>query len=166
MKKFVSAILTVVMLIALCPCAFAIENRPSGEQAGENHVLFENLSRLAPGESVQYAVEADDGEAVVGVERVPVFSRAGERVWRVWYKGLNADVEFYMTVSGNKVISVYDYSISLVGGSYEDANLSKTSTYGKLTFTAKAILGLSSSTCWLKGTVTGEDDEIVVDWQM
>ena len=59
-----------------------------------------------------------------------------------------------------------NHSFSLVGGSYEDAVLTKTTTYGKLTFKAKAIFGLSSSTCWLKGTVTGENDDIEVTWQM
>ena len=165
-RKFVSSILTIVVLTAVYPCAFAMENHSFVKQVEENHILFENLAQLAPGESLEYVVETEDGEVVVGIKHVPESRCAGERVWQVWYKGLNTDVEFYMIVSNNKVTSVYDYSISLVGGSYEDAVLTKTTTYGKLTFKAKAIFGLSSSTCWLKGTVTGENDDIEVTWQM
>lgn len=57
-------------------------------------------------------------------------------------------------------------NISLAGSTYEDAELSKTSTYGKLTFKHVWIGGLGASTCWLKGTVTGENDEIEVTWRM
>lgn len=88
------------------------------------------------------------------------------RDWQVWYRGIGAYVEFYMTVTNNRVTSVYDYSISFTGFSYEDASLTKTSTYGKLTFTTKSIAGIVAGTCWLKGTVTNSDNEITVDWQM
>ena len=160
MKKLVSAILTLVMLFALCPRGFAMEEPLDS-------VTFSGLSQLAAGEQMERQVtDAAGNTAVVGIEKVQRNARAGGETWQVWYKGLNADVEFYMTVSNNRVTSVYDYSISLVGSTYEDADLSMTSTYGKLTFKHVAILGLSSSTCWLKGTVTGENDEIVVDWQM
>lgn len=153
MKKILSVLLTSVMLLALCPCSFAAE---------EHHVVFTQVSQLGPGETLQQEVDG----AVVGIERVPGASRAGGQTWRVWYEGLNTTVEFYMTVSGNEVTSVFDYSISLFGSSYDDPVLSMTSTYGKLTFTRKAILGITSATCWLKGTVTGVDDQIDVTWQM
>lgn len=161
MKKILSVVVAAVMLFTLCPCAFAAEGHPE-----ETSVVFTRLSRIAPGESVQYEVEDNGGKAIVGIERMPVYGRAAGETWRVWYKGLNTDVEFYMTVSNNRVTSVYDYSISLFGGSYEDPDLSMTSTYGKLTFTRKAVLGITSSTCWLKGAVTGEDDQIEVTWRM
>jgi hypothetical protein len=35
-----------------------------------------------------------------------------------------------------------------------------------LTFEQISLGGLAASTCWLKGTVTGENDEIDVTWQM
>lgn len=161
MKRLFSAAVTVAILFTLCPCAFAIDG-----QAEENRIVFTQVSQLAQGASMQCEVETGDGCIAVGIERVAGFGRAGGETWRVWYKGLNTDVEFYMTVSNNKVTSIYDYSISLFGSSYADPDLSMTSTYGKLTFTRKAALGLTSSTCWLKGTVTGENDEIEVTWQM
>lgn len=71
-----------------------------------------------------------------------------------------------MTVSGNKVTSVYDDSISVVGGTYEDEELTSTTTYGKLTFKVKSIAGIITGKCWLKGTVTGNDNKIDVTWQM
>ena len=109
-RKLVSSILTIVVLTAVYPCAFAMENHSFVKQVEENHILFENLAQLAPGESLEYVVETEDGEVVVGIKHVPESRCAGERVWQVWYKGLNTDVEFYMIVSNNKVTSVYDYS--------------------------------------------------------
>lgn len=167
MRKILSAVLVSLMLVSLCPMALAAEIQPPVNADAENSITFSGLNQLDPGESVKYEINGADGtEITVGIERVEAPARASGRTWRVWYAWLTNNVEFYMTVANNKVTSVYDYSISLFGSSYEDANLTKTSTYGKLTFTHKALGGLSASTCWLKGTVTGEDDQIEVSWQM
>lgn len=167
MKKFCSFVLAIVMTLSLCPGASAMENEAEASQNADNHVVFSNLSQLARGESIQYtAVEPDGTSAVVGIRRAPGYTRAGGQSWQVWYKGVNGSAEFYMDVSNNKVTAVYDYSISLLGGTYSDASLTKTSTYGKLTFNYKSLAGIVSGTCWLKGTVTGEDDQIEVTWQM
>lgn len=37
---------------------------------------------------------------------------------------------------------------------------------GKLIFTVDAYAGVASAKCWLKGTVTGSDNAINVNWQM
>lgn len=166
-KKVLSIALAAIMLLSVCPAAFAAEARYSMAQAEENSIVFSDVSQIAPGESRQYVVPGPDGgKAVVGIERVQGYARAGGETWQVWYRGMYSYVEFYMTVSNNKVTSVYDYSISLTGSTYEDAALTHTTTYGKLTFTQKLFAGLGASTCWLKGTVTGEDDQINVTWQM
>lgn len=166
-KNLLAGILAAVMVLSLCLTALALDKEPDAPHAGENSVTFSQLSQLEVGESVQRTLtEADGAEVVVGIKRVATYTRSGGKTWQVWYKAIGFDVEFYMTVSNNKVTSVSDYSISLVGASYDDANLTKTSTYGKLTFTYKLPAGLAASTCWLKGTVTGEDDQIEVTWQM
>lgn len=164
-KKFLSIVLSIVMVLALCPCALAADSQANATQL-KDHIRFSNLSQLATGDSVQREVETDGGTAVVGISKEQGYARAGGETWRVWYQGINISAEFYMTVANNRVTSVYDYSISIFGGTYEDAVLTKTSTYGKLTFTYKSLGGVSSSTCWLRGTVTGSDDAIDVDWEM
>lgn len=159
------AVLAIVLVLTLCPSALAAGR--TSEPLRRGHAVFSDISRIAAGESKQQTVRMADGtDAVIGLKNISQYARAGERTWQVWYKAVGVNVEFYMNVSNNRVTSVYDYSISLLGASYEDAQLTKTSTYGKLTFTAKTIGGLATSTCWLKGTVTGENDEIDVTWQM
>lgn len=166
-KNCLSAVLAVWMLLAICPAALAAEQKPDAAKSGTDHVLFVGLSSLGPGESIEYETVGPDGEkAVVGIERAGIRARSAGTNWRVWYTWLTTHIEFYMTVSNNKVTAVYDYSISLHDSSYEDASLTKTSTYGKLTFKHIPFGGFSASTCWLKGTVTGENDEIEVTWQM
>ena len=80
-----------------------------------------------------------------------------------------------MTVSNNKVTSVYDEKhnfgstgewILTVGFTYSDASLTKTSTYGKRSFTATIYGDFASLSCWLKGTVTGTDNDITVTYSM
>lgn len=167
MKKIYFFVLAIALMLSVCPNASAAESKMSARQSTENHIVFSALSQLAPDESVQYTITESDGTtAVIGIRRVPTYVRASGETWQVWYKGFNASVEFYMDVSNNKVTAVYDYSISLLGGTYSDAVLSKTSTYGKLTFNYQSLAGVVSGTCWLKGTVTGEDDQIEVTWQM
>lgn len=161
-RKILSGLLAAILIISQGAAARAAES-----QSKENHVTFSHLSQMADGESVQHVLTGTDGsEIVVGIKKIPTPARAGGETWQVWYKAIGVDVEFYMTVSNNRVTSVYDYSITLIGASYDDASLTKTSTYGKLTYTYKALAGLAAGTCWLKGTVTGEDDQIEVTWQM
>lgn len=167
MKRFMSGILVAMMVLSLCSSAWASEKQPDEPQTEKNRVTFSDVSQLTTGESVQRTLTGADGaEIVVGIKKVPTYARTDSETWQVWYKSISGSIEFYMTVSNNKVTSVYDYSISLVGASYDDAKLTKTSTYGKLTFTYKAPAGLAAYTCWLKGTVTGEDNQIEVTWQM
>lgn len=160
-KKLLTSLLTASLLISLCPSALAAE-RPA-----QNRVTFSNVDQLSAGESMEYTITTpEDGKTIVGIKKMPTYTRANSDTWQVWYKGINTYVEFYMTVSSNRVTSVYDYSISLTGATYENAALTKTTTYGKLTFNLCSIAGIVSKTCWLKGTVTGSDNEITVDWDM
>jgi len=156
-------------LIAFTPgtIALAADESLDAQNSKENLVVFSGISQLDLHETMKHVVIGPDGnEEEVGIEKVAVNTRSSSETWRVWYQGINSKSEFYMTVSNNQVTSVYDYSISITGGTYEDALLTSTSTYGKLTFKAVSLGGIISGTCWLKGTVTGSDNKIDVTWQM
>lgn len=167
LRNNLSAVLAIWLFFAVCPPALAAEQHPDAVRSGEEGVVFSGLLLLESGESIAYETTGPDGsKAVVGITRVENHMRTAGEVWRVWYTWLANHVEFYMTVDDNKVTSVYDYSISLLGSTYEDARLTRTATYGKLTFKQVSPGGLAASTCWLKGTVTGKNNDIDVTWQM
>lgn len=120
-------------------------------------------------EKMEEVVTDSNGNiAIVGIERVidgqSCYS-AGS-TWRVWFTGVTINAEFYMTVSNNTVTSVFDDTISVIGGTYEDDELTMTSTYGKLSFKVTSLGSIMSGKCWLKGTVTGSEDKIDVTWRM
>lgn len=71
-----------------------------------------------------------------------------------------------MTVTNNVVTNVYDEWILIIGGTFSGNALTKTSTYGKLQFNASPYGGLFTYLCWLKGTVTGSNNEVTVNYQM
>lgn len=173
-RSIAAFILTVILLFSMNPDALAADRRYP-EQPVENTVVFPDLSTLHAGESIQRTVlDAEGNEAVIGIRKVEESNTDSERMrtasagetWQVWYSGLTIRAEFYMTVSNNRVTSVYDDMITVIGGSYSNVRLTSTSTYGKLSFSVTGIIGLTTTSCWLKGTVTGEDDQIEVTWQM
>lgn len=134
----------------------------------EGHVVFTDLSELSPnGCMVHETTDAYGNPVTVGIERAASpHSRAAGESWRVWYASGTINAEFYMTVSDNKVTGVSDAKISTIGGSYDNESLTKTSTYGKLSFKYAFVGNLYNKSCWLKGTVTGSDNEIDVTWNM
>ncbi len=71
-----------------------------------------------------------------------------------------------MTVTNNVVTSVYDEWILVIGGTFSDNALTMTSSYGKLQFNVSAYGGIFTGLCWLKGTVTGINNDITVSFQM
>lgn len=160
-----------LLLGAVLFCSLGSEGYTLEERSAEGQIIFSEVSALAENESLQQTiVDSNGNEAVVGIRKIgtsrnPARAAAGE-TWQVWYKGLNVHAEFYMTVSNNKVTSVYDSSINVWSGTFSDESLTKTTTYGKLSFKVTGIAGLTMSSCWLKGTVTGENDEIDVTWSM
>ena len=135
-------------------------------------VTFSNLENVKSGECVEFnTTDADGNPAVIGIELVSFPGRgfatqAASKTWKVYYTGGLINCYFYMAVSNNKVTSVYDDWILIIGGIYDNASLTRTSTYGKLTFRLEAYAGVMSSTCWLKGIVTGSDNNISVTWEM
>lgn len=166
-KRTLALLLGAVLFCSLGPEGYALEERPA-----EGQIIFSEVSALAENENLQQTVVDSNGnEAVVGIRKIGTSgdlaraAAAGE-TWQVWYRGATTYAEFYMTVSDNKVTSVYNEMISVAGGSYSNVKLTKTTTYGKLSFKASVIGGLISGDCWLKGTVTGENDEIDVTWSM
>ena len=169
MKKFklvVSVLLAVILCITVAPVAFAMG---ANENVGEQSITFSNFNQLAENERLEKRVIDSNGDmSIVGIERVvegrSCYSTGS--TWRVWFTGVTINAEFYMTVSNDVVTSVYDDSISVIGGTYEDDDLTMTSTYGKLSFKVTSLGSIMSGKCWLKGTVTGCEDKIDVTWKM
>lgn len=166
-KRALALLLGAVLFCSLGPEGYTLEERPA-----EGQIIFSEVSALAENEGLQQTiVDSNGNEAVVGIRKIGTsrnLSRAAAagETWQVWYRGAITYAEFYMTVSDNKVTSVYDEKISVTSGSYSNVKLTKTTTYGKLSFKTSAVGGLISGDCWLKGTVTGENDEIDVTWSM
>lgn len=163
-RKLIASVLAVLLCASLSPVAFAME-----DNIGVQVVSFSDLARLDVNESVEQSViDFNGNRAVVGVEKMSDNRSlyTVDSTWRVWFAGVTINAEFYMTVSENKVTSVFDDTISVIGGKYEDDELTMTSAYGKLDFKATSLAGIMSAKCWLKGTVTGSDNEIDVTWKM
>lgn len=169
MKRYRLA-LTVLLALLFCmpvsPCALAAE---AGEGVKEYSVSFSDFSQMAENEKMEKIVTDSNGNiAIVGIERV-IDGRScysAGSTWRVWFTGVTINAEFYMTVSNNTVTSVFDDTISVIGGTYEDDELTMTSTYGKLSFKVTSLGSIMSGKYWLKGTVTGSEDKIDVSWRM
>ena len=174
--KTISLVLSLILVFSFgATTAFAAEatgKAPSVTMTANNELTFSNLENVKHGERVEFIIIDSDGNpATVGVERVSPpcagdTTRATSNSWKVYYTGITINCRFYMTVTNNKVTSVYDDWILIVGGTYDNASLTKTSTYGKLSFKVEAYAGIMAGSCWLKGTVTGSNNDITVTWQM
>lgn len=165
-KLVMSALLVAILCVTVSPAAFAMGNDKNVE---EQVVTFSDFTQLAENEHLEERVIDSNGDvAIVGIERVADSrsSYSNGSTWRVWFTGVTINAEFYMTVSDNTVTSVFDDTISVIGGTYEDDELSMASTYGKLSFKVTSLGSILSGKCWLKGTVTGSDNKIDVTWQM
>lgn len=167
-KQVFATILAMVLMITTNSLsAFATETTPKARLIDNNTVTFSNLDNLAVNESIEFdVVDSEGNPAKLGIQRMPNLTRASGKEWKVWYTGGVINAHFYMTVSNNKVTSVYDDWIMIVAGTFSNDSLTRTSTYGKLTFTVNVYAGVASGKCWLKGTVTGSDNAINVSWQM
>lgn len=126
-----------------------------------------NFSNLAVNESVEYQITDKDGiPATIGIKRVDRGLKSAGTEWKVWFTGVFINCEFYMTVNNNAVTSVYDDKIIIIGGTYDDASLTRTSSYGKLSFKFESWGPIVTGNCWLKGTVTGSNNDISVSYSM
>lgn len=167
--KIITALLAVVLILSMVPMsAFAAElpAAPEARAVSDDTITFSNLSGLAVNESVEYQITDNDGNpATIGIQRANNVARAGTS-WKVWYASGIINSEFYMDVNNNAVSRVYDYKIIIVGGTYDNAILSKTSTYGRLDFKFESWGPIITGNCWLKGTVTGSGNNISVNWSM
>lgn len=169
LKRVVALLLTVITVMGgTSLSAFAAEKEePSAKLKSDNTISFTGLSELDVNESIEYEITDSNGDpATVGIERVASRTRASGKEWKIWYTGVTINAHFYMTVSNNKVTSVYDKWILVIGGTFNSESLTRTSTYGKLSFNVEAYAGVLAGTCWLKGTVTGSGNNVDVTWSM
>lgn len=175
LNRFFSTLLAFMVVLSLgATSAFAAEQPPQAISSVDGSVTFSNLDNMKIGDVLEYDVIDRNGDpATISIERVGLHGnnkeeagKATSTAWKVSYTGVVINCRFYMTVSNNKVTSVYDDWILIIGGSYDNASLTKTSTYGKLSFKVTAYAGIMSAKCWLKGTVTGSGNDITVSYQM
>ncbi len=169
LKRVIAMLLAVITItVGTSLCTFAAwKDTPSAKLKSDNTISFTGLSELAINESIKYEIIDSNGNpATVGIERVASKTRASGKEWKIWYTGVSINAHFYMTVSNNKVTSVYDKWILVVGGTFNNESLTRTSTYGKLSFNVEAYAGVLEATCWLKGTVTGSENKVDVTWSM
>ena len=173
--RIMSAFLAIfALVIVFVGNVFAAEQdvAPSAVVESANSIIFSNIDSLEVGDSIEINITDSAGNpAVVGVERVnaeigALKGTASSSEIKVYFTGVIINCSFYMTVSNNKCTRVYDDWILTVGGTYSNSSLSRTTTYGKLSFIFTDYLGLISGTCWLKGTVTGSNNEVSVSWSM
>lgn len=172
-KRFLSLVFVVAAMLSLTAAASAAQ--PEAVSAEAASVSFTGLDHLSEGEKAEYrTVDASGSEVAVSLEKIAAAGLADRiergvitsETWKVSYDSFAIKAEFYMTVSNNRVTSVYDDWISITGGTYSNVSLTKTNTYGKLSFDIRSIAGLVSGSCWLKGEVTGSDDQITITWEM
>jgi|LFRM01.1.fsa_nt_gb hypothetical protein len=86
--------------------------------------------------------------------------------WLISYDGITIKASFVMTVTNNKCTSAYNKSISTFGGKYVNDILTKGDSHGMLSFDVVGIGGLFQKNCWLKGTVSGNNNTVVVTSDM
>lgn len=181
MKKYFRRVLSSVVAFAMffmifSSTAFAAETeKTQAIKVSDNSVTFTNVDKLKLNESVEYQIVDRKGNpATVGIEKIAetkavtgsLAKAVAANTVKVWYTGVTINAHFYMTVSNNRVTSVYDDWILIIGGTYSNDSLTRTSTYGKLSFTVNAYGGIMAAKCWLKGTVTGSGNNVNATWQM
>lgn len=175
-KKVFSFVMSLMLIVSMgATTAFAANTNacvPTAVMTASNKLTFKNLKSVQPGESVEFnIIDSEGNPATIGVERVVqprgvVSTNAASNSWKVYYTGITINCHFYMTVTNNKVTSVYNDWILIIGGTFHNASLTRTSTYGKQSFKVEAYAGVMAATCWLKGTVTGSGNNINVTWRM
>lgn len=137
-------------------------------QEETNKVLFSNIDNLKMNEKLEIPLKDSNGnDFVIGIEAIsPVSRSSSTRTFRVYYEKIAIQCEFYMDVTNNEVSRAYNPIIKTLGGTYDDKEFVRSTTYAKLSFKYIVYENLGSQKCWLKGTVTGSDNDISVTWSM
>ena len=174
MKKLCLFILMLTTTFSLCTVSSFAENDFPEDSSSLSYTTFTDTKSMNVGDIKEYhTIDKNGNPVVVSIELIETVShyrdnpqRASSRTWKVSYSGVTIFCSFYMTVSNNKVTRVYDDWIFTIGGTYDNSSLTRTTTYGKLSFRAVSYLGIISAKCWLKGTVTGSNNDISLSWKM
>ena len=165
-KILKTMVILIAMNVMMLPAsAFAAETGAKVRLNADNSITFSNLDNVNG--SVEFEVTDSQGNpATISIERISSKARSSWTEWKVSFTGVVINCSFYMTVTDNKVTSTRDPWIMTVGGSYDNDSLTKSSTYAKLSFKFTSYLDLISGSCWLKGTVTGKDNDITISYSM
>ncbi|WP_099469022.1 DUF5626 family protein [Konateibacter massiliensis] len=174
-RKILGLVSTMAIFAFSALPAFAAEPTDVSDTTGvtaAGTISFENLKEN-PNQSYT-GIDKNGEEYTISIEQVEKSTTSGLLLkaaasttsWKVSYTSGVLNCYFYMDVSGNKCTSVYDKWILVIGGTYDNTSLTRSSSYGKLEFDVTGYGGIFTGTCWLKGTVTGSDNDINVSYQM
>lgn len=166
MKRMISILFLLASFVTLFSANISAEQiHTEVIICSDGSVTFHNLDQLKENSISCVVTDLNGNDAVVTLKKLNSdTSTSAANTWEVSYSGLSLDCSFYMTVSNNRVISVYNSNINTHIGSYSNAQLTKTTEDGTLSFVY--TWGIYSSSCWLKGTVTGSDNDIAVSHHM
>lgn len=158
-KRFITLITIMAMIFSTTVVSYA-KDTATKLNSEPVEITFQDL-KIAPNQQYR-GIDSNGNEYTIGIELVCSTSKGATQTWRVYYNAILANAEFYMDVTDNKCTAVYDEAISTFGGTFDNSSLTRTSTYGKLTFDFIAVNGIAQGTLWLKGTVTGSNNEVTV----
>lgn len=134
-----------------------------------NSVTFQDLDQLSVDDSLVTKVfDSQGNEAEIGITPLPKSVWSNSQSYKVWFVGVIINAEFYMTVTNNKVTSVSDRYILTYGGVFSNPRLTinSTKTRGQLDFIFTSAGNFVQGDCWLRGEVTGSNNQIKVTHRM
>lgn len=174
-------VISMVLCAGVTGTANASENdveatQPTVEAHDDHSVTFNNVNALQPDQSFETTVTDSKGQEVtVGIEAAPNPSMISGRLmkslaassskrWKVWYYAGTTNASYWMTVSNNRVTGVDSWWIWLAGSTYTNVKLYHTASYGQLDFDESTYLGILSAKFWLRGSVTGKNNQIKISY--
>lgn len=176
-KKRIALILSVATIITCFTLPVSATQKNSEASAiTKGTVVFENLDK-DPVQSIT-CLDSNGIACIVSIEpeliskaetntsKINGTSAAVYTTWRVEAHTLVNYADFSCTVAYNKVTSVSDYHITTIGFTYSNVELSNTTSYGMLKYTANGYNGLLNITNWVQATVTGSNNNLSVSYYL
>lgn len=121
MSKVISILSSIVLLVTLLTTnAAAGQVYPEVVINDDGSVTFTHLDNYISGNISCTVIDTNGSEAIISIKKVSSNTKSSaSNTWEVSYRGLSMNCSFYMTVSNNKVSSVYNYNIDTHIGSFQ-----------------------------------------------
>lgn len=166
MKKFICLLLaTIISLSCFTIPTSAASNNYSKISCIAEAVSEVTFNDLDQNPNQKYNGIAKDGNTyTIAIEEVPNHLKASTKTWKVSYTSVVVNCYFYMDVSNNKCTRGYDKKIVTIGSTYDNVEFNRGSSYCKLSFDISSYLDIVNFNGWLKGTCTGSENDITINW--